>query len=384
MKKYGRGGKRRNMKSRSVLGLRITRVAEKVKGVLSAATEVAHVVNDITGRPKIHNYVAVGTIALNKVAGYFNFDPTEDPTMREPLFIPFEMRDFLRKIARSHPTEYHGGEGGQAVQVSDIHGHTVIFRGEGWDIGMWFQTEEDTWEKTELELVQAFGRATWEMLGTSVEAVSPDKNGPREDMTYIKPWKAGEILKSDQTKDVLDRTKAFLRRGKSRSLLLYGPPGTGKSCMIRAIADEIKGTTLFLDSTQLDNIDSKTLSFFLDYLAPDIVLIDDLDRVDDVKDLLSAIDRIKKGCKLLMVTVNHIDKVDAAVKRAGRFDDWVEVTRVRRAGDIIPGLDEKIRKEIDDWPVAFITELKERIAVLGKSCLDREMEDLRKRVKTNS
>ena len=75
--------------------------------------------------------------------------------------------------------------------------------------------------------------------------------------------------------------------------------------------------------------------------------------------------------------------MDAAVKRAGRFDDWVEVTRVRRAGDIISGLSEEILSELDEWPIAFIEELKERLAVFGDSCLDHEMDKLRERVKSN-
>lgn len=372
------------MKSKSILGLRATKIVDKVKGVLNATKDVAHMVNEISGEPKLHNYLAVGTITLNKIANFFNFDPTEDPTMREPLFIPYEMKDFLRKIAAQYPTEFHGSENGQSLQISTIEGQVVIFRGSGWDVSMWFQVaNEAEQEESEMKAIQAFGKATWESMGPRVEAVAPDKDGPREDMTYIKPWDPGEILPSDQTQEVSERTKKFLALGRKRSVMLHGPPGTGKTCMIRAIAEEINGTVLFLDSTQLSNIDSRTLSFFLDYLAPDIILIDDLDRVEKVSDLLSAIDRIRRNCKLLMVTVNHLKEMDSAVIRAGRFDDQIEVIRVRRPSDRISGLNEKVLKEIDEWPIAFIEELKARIETLGMETLDVEMEDLRKRVKAN-
>jgi len=386
MASYGRlRSRHRNMKSRSVLGLRITKIASKVKGALSVVTDIAHTVNEISGKPKAHNYAAVGTIALNRVASYFNFDPTEDPTMKEPLFIPYEMRDFLRKITKQCPTEYHGSENSTLFQVSTVDGRVVIFSGSGWDVNMWFQAQNaEEHEEAENKLIHALGRITWESMGSRVEAISPDKTGAREDMVYIKPWKAGTILSSDQTRTLITRTQKFLKRGRSRSLLLYGVPGSGKSSMIRAIADEISGTVLFLDSTQLNNIDSKTLSFFLDYLAPDIVLIDDLDRTDKVSDLLSSIDRIRAACKLLMVTVNHLKKMDAAVTRAGRFDEWVKVDRVLAPGDFIPGLNDKVLKEIDNWPIAFIEELKARMEVLGGENLEEELASLRERVKTNS
>ena len=124
----------------------------------------------------------MGTILLHKVADYFNFDPCEDPTMRDPLFVPYEMKDFLRKIAMQYPTEYHGGDSGQALQVSTLDEQVVIFRGSGWNVSMWFQLpDECEQEEAEMKAIQAFGKATWESMGPRVEAVAPDKSGPREE-----------------------------------------------------------------------------------------------------------------------------------------------------------------------------------------------------------
>jgi len=122
---------------------------------------------------------------------------------------------------------------------------------------------------------------------------------------------------------------------------------------------------------------------YLDLLHPDIVIIDDLDCVYDVKSLLSAIDRIHRTTRLFIVTANDLESFDAAAVRAGRFDEIEVVRRVVMPEDMIPGLEESVYKDLNDWPVAFVEELGKRLEVLGDESLSEEMGRLKAREEAN-
>lgn len=357
------------------------RIASKVQVAVSAVAQVAEAVNNISGQMKPHNYVALGTIAMGRLTSFLAFDPDEDTTLVEPVGIPYEVRDFLKKITSRYPTQKIPADRGDIVSVTTLYNSTIIFKGSGWQAELWIKVQPgQSAEECEKQAFEDLGRAVWETLGTSVEMVS----GKEKSLITLQPWDLGTILSSEQTRQVTERTKKLLALGGPRSLMLHGPPGTGKTCMARSIASNISGTSLSITAKYLKDVDSCTLTFVLDLLSPDSLLIDDIDRVDDVAALLPAIDRIRPKTKLIMVTVNHLDEVDAAVKRAGRFDDLVEVIRVKAPSEMIPDLPEWAGKEIDNWPIAYVTELKARLAALGKDCLKKEMGALSVRVESNT
>jgi len=76
-----------------------------------------------------------------------------------------------------------------------------------------------------------------------------------------------------------DRCRAFRARGLSRKVLLYGPPGTGKSTLARHIADQIGvGRTLRCAPSVVVRTDAFSVACLLDFLRPEVLLLDDLDR----------------------------------------------------------------------------------------------------------
>ena len=153
--------------------------------------------------------------------------------------------------------------------------------------------------------------------------------------------------------------------------------------MARALADSLNMPTLFIDATQVKYMGAHTLSYCLDLLHPYVVIIDDLDRIFDVSSLLSAIDRIHDTAKVFLVTANDIESFDAAIVRAGRFDEIEPVERVLAPKDIIDWLPEDVLQEIYKWPLSFVEELRLRLDILGKDCLPQELEKLRSRVEGN-
>ena len=124
--------------------------------------------------------------------------------------------------------------------------------------------------------------------------------------------------------------------------------------------------------------------FLINFLRPEVLIIDDFDRIPRVNEMLGSIDFLRQRVRLLLVTVNNKDQMDPAVIRAGRFDDVIEVTSVRKTKDLIPELDAVLLAELDEWPIAFVEELRVRLDVLGKDTLEEEIQQLRERVRINS
>ena len=131
-------------------------------------------------------------------------------------------------------------------------------------------------------------------------------------------------------------------------ILLYGPPGTGKTSLIRAIAGYFNYSISTLPVSSLEKIgDALGLLYKNSFLV-----IEDIDssytvhsRSNDEKDkanttkaafeeiaksglsdVLNSIDGfLSKHGRILIMTTNHIEKIDAALIRPGRIDLKVEL-----------------------------------------------------------
>ncbi len=115
-------------------------------------------------------------------------------------------------------------------------------------------------------------------------------------------------------------------------ILLYGPPGTGKSSFITALGNYFKRSIYYIYP------DDKNFPYISDIKENSIVVIEDIDcypmflsRDEDKSDpkLLAKYLKLFDGEMLpenviIIITTNHIDKLDGAVKRAGRFDLQLE------------------------------------------------------------
>lgn len=126
-------------------------------------------------------------------------------------------------------------------------------------------------------------------------------------------------------------------------ILLYGPPGTGKSSLIRVLATEFNlpiNNISDFNSFNLHGVETKSIN-----------VIEDIDSYDEVKErdpeyeidgpiiidqkskgainianILNILDGIaSKDNYLIIATTNHIDKLDQALIRPGRFDIKIEL-----------------------------------------------------------
>ena len=134
-------------------------------------------------------------------------------------------------------------------------------------------------------------------------------------------------------------------------LALHGIPGTGKTSMVRALCHYLKRDLYLLDMAKLDN--DKLMEAFNSLPSRCVILIEDIDTyshctkrvvrdnsvpkspngdagvIKAVQELsgitlsgvLNAIDGVVAvSDRILVVTTNHFDKLDWALKRKGRID----------------------------------------------------------------
>lgn len=117
-----------------------------------------------------------------------------------------------------------------------------------------------------------------------------------------------------------------------RGYLLHGPPGCGKTSFVMALAGELRLSISLLNLSNR-NLNDESLTTLLNTAQMDtIVLLEDIDRAFSnecnvtMSGLLNALDGVgaQEG-RLVFMTTNHVDMLDAALIRPGRADVKAEI-----------------------------------------------------------
>lgn len=118
-----------------------------------------------------------------------------------------------------------------------------------------------------------------------------------------------------------------------KGYLFEGPPGTGKSSLIQCLASHFEIATYYV-TLRSDMSASDLLNVFDYAVGPCLVVIEDADCIVETQerdsdkekgfkmnDLLNAIDGlVASEQRILIITTNHMDKLDPALLRNGRID----------------------------------------------------------------
>ena len=131
------------------------------------------------------------------------------------------------------------------------------------------------------------------------------------------------------------------------AIILYGPPGCGKTFAVERLVEYLGWPCFTVDSSSIGSPyiheTSRKVSEVFDQAikaAPSVLLIHDKEaflsertsgadsghhRGEEVGEFLRRIPEAVKSRVLIIAMTNHIDMIDAAIQRRGRFDHVVEV-----------------------------------------------------------
>lgn len=331
---------------------KITRYSEKV---VKVGSDMAEVIVHIQ-KPSLVGVAAVAARALNTINELA--EAKSSTYFRDWSHMSVGFSRFLFEVTRTQRmVQMLEGQSNKAgkIWIGSVHGSDVGWvEWDGWVEGPWCRKGKNE------ETVRMLGRLVWEVLGPAVK-VEPSLTGDTlasDSLTGTLPSKMGD--------DIYERAQKFIEAGYTRSVLLYGESGTGKSHIMRYVAKRAGGLTLRVKARQLSSL--RDVAHAIKLLVPSAVIIDDLDRLREPEAILSEIEEIKGNAKLFLCSVNRLKKLDPAVLRANRFDEFVEVDKLGDEvldGLIGPDVPDEIATKLRELPVCWVDEFHRQRTVLG-------------------
>ena len=356
---------------------------------LELASEAGKIAMSMRDKPTTLDWLAVGARALT-LGGQINaerrraqaIDPwsffdeekwTEVPEEFTKLFFAHVLE------AEPEPSAWDGTLGSTRVYLGRV-GSEVIgwLQDPGGDIvdGPYMLTERED------ETLRAVGDRIWKRLGTSHAAYG--NAGLAAD-----PLDVTGVIPSAKMREIEARIRLFLAEGIPRTYLFAGPPGTGKSMFIRHLAAHLGLSSLRVElgvlaaNRHAEYVVGTSVETLVKLLRPDLLILDDIDRVRASGRLLHFLEFGAREFRLVLASANCTETMMGAALRPGRFDEVITIDRLDRAvlSALIGDDDATLLDQMAELPVAYVVEFVKRREVLGAEVATAELRELSKRLK---
>ena len=362
--------------------------------LLERGMETVKIIGEIIEKPGPIN-IARGAMSLARTltASDMYYAEVLDPRQWKPMF-PSCIKQQLLEILEAHVTS--------KVRVSS-GGETTAYliTGDGVRIG-WVKDGEDGVCTEILAHVGSYDTSVqfarnllWNTVDSTrivLSSANPYQGGGNKRVRrgggndYGQLRVSTDDLVAPATSKFASEFAPYLRKcaemNINRTVLFYGPPGTGKSTISRTLCDVLKLRSLRVRVEDVGDLGSEPVVEMIRIFEPDVVIFDDLDRAISQVALLETLENLHKRVRFVFATVNHIENLQQALIRPGRFDELIEITKLDEAA-VMKVLGEYANdsfEAVQDWPVAFINEYVIRRRVLGKEKALAALDDLKKRV----
>lgn len=375
----------------SKLANRISKYLPTIRKVTNLTTGAIEIVNEVVAsnkKPLDYAYAAFKSLNLVVDNGVIKSPYTEISSWRHDYTLALFFSHVLDEVLPNFPSEklvLMQDEGmNESFTVYDVYGVKVSTDSPSGDTVAFFYPDKEAWESDRSirdAHIAALGRAILEHYGTNLHVAMAGDEGELLRLHILAAPKV-KTPYSDKASEVYNRLKVFWDNNQCRSMILHGPPGTGKSTVIRWVAENLGGVTLEFVDAGGDHTTPQQITAVVRVLKPDIVIINDVDRIKYLDSYLQAFETIRNDCKLILATANNPDGINTALIRPGRFDDVLPMEKPDEAiiECLTKGIPDKYKKLVHKWPAAYIDDFGKRIQFLGTDCIDEEYKELKRRV----
>lgn len=348
--------------------------------VVSIVSDMSSVLIQLRARPKPMDWLAIGLKGVHvasRIQSYWQsqsndseyafFQNNDEPDTDEhwvgvgslySKYVKNQIRD-------AEPVLGYGTEKNQ-VMLGDLNGIVVGFTTSDLSTNSSFYVRRKDWQA----MIESVSSIFWKSLGTNfvhyTSELTPDES------------RYDDYLMTKDIELLTERVKTFYAAGLKRSYLIEGVPGSGKSTAVKMVARELGLRTVRLDFTALNAYRYDFIRDILVAIKPDVIIIDDLDRVGDTSIPIPLVEEWREQASVIFVTVNHMTNMADALLRPGRLDDLIafNTTHPDTVRVMLEGRDEDLIPELSALPIAYIKDFLNRRCVLGSARARQELKQL--------
>lgn len=235
------------------------------------------------------------------------------------------------------------------------------------------------------ELLEGVARHAGERRANRLTLYSVDRYGDDWRLADSKPRRSLDsvVLDAGVAKLLHDDIHEFFGRREwyaqmgipwRRGYLLYGPPGTGKTSAAYALAGELRLKLCALSLTNPKLTDSVMADLLQRTPPRSLILIEDIDAFFNAREkqdariqisfsgLLNALDGVgaQEG-RIVVLTTNHRERLDAALIRPGRIDLEIELGKATPSQlqgllqRFYPDAAERVARLVADYPTRTLS-----------------------------